>query len=78
MLPSDDPAILAILSSSLYLWYARRRFPPALNGAFRPKRGYIARLPIARDPQLGEHSSDEDVFDAYGLRGDERALVIAG
>lgn len=77
MLPTDDTAILAILSSSLYRWYARRRFPPALNGAVRPKRSYIARLPIAQDPQLDESSLDDHVFDAYGLSLDERALIAA-
>jgi hypothetical protein len=48
MLPCDDLVVLAILNSSLYQWYAQRRFPPALNGAVRPKREYIRTLPIAR------------------------------
>jgi hypothetical protein len=46
-LPTDDPVLLALLCSRLYMWIARRRFPPALNGAVRPKRAYIAELPIA-------------------------------
>ena len=47
MLPTDDRYLLAILNSPLYGWYARRRFPPALNGAVRPKLAYIRALPIA-------------------------------
>jgi hypothetical protein len=46
-LPSADPYLLAILSSPLYFWYAKRRFPPALNGAVRPKLEYMRSLPIA-------------------------------
>ncbi|MDQ3365175.1 MAG: Eco57I restriction-modification methylase domain-containing protein [Myxococcota bacterium] len=46
-LPSADRYLLAVLNSSLYGWYARRRFPPALNGAVRPKHAYLCRLPIA-------------------------------
>jgi len=48
MLPTDDPFIAAVLSSPLYGWYARRRFPPALNGAVRPKGEYMRTLPIAQ------------------------------
>jgi methylase of polypeptide subunit release factors len=47
MLPSDDLYLLAVLSSPLYGWYARRRFPPALNGSVRPKAPYLRDLPIA-------------------------------
>lgn len=47
ILPTADPFLLAVLNSSLYGWYARRRFPPALNGAVRPKREYMRALPIA-------------------------------
>ena len=47
MLPSDDLFLLAVLSSPLYGWYARRRFPPALNGSVRPKAPYLRQLPIA-------------------------------
>jgi hypothetical protein len=50
MLPTDDRVILAILNSPLYGWYARRRFPPALNGAVRPKLEYLRTLPIAQPP----------------------------
>jgi hypothetical protein len=48
ILPTDDRFLLALLSSPLYGWYARRRFPPALNGAVRPKLEYMRALPIAR------------------------------
>ena len=48
ILGTGDPFLLAILNSKLYAWYARRRFPPALNGAVRPKREFIAKLPIAQ------------------------------
>jgi SAM-dependent methyltransferase len=47
ILPSADLVLLAILNSPLYHWYARRRFPPALNGAVRPKLAYMRALPIA-------------------------------
>jgi SAM-dependent methyltransferase len=47
ILPSADPYLLAVLNSALYGWYARRRFPPALNGAVRPKQEYLRALPIA-------------------------------
>ena len=47
ILPSADPFLLAVLNSPLYAWYARRRFPPALNGAVRPKLEYMSALPIA-------------------------------
>ncbi|HEU4614509.1 MAG TPA: Eco57I restriction-modification methylase domain-containing protein [Kofleriaceae bacterium] len=47
ILPSADRFLLAVLNSPLYAWYARRRFPPALNGAVRPKLEYMRTLPIA-------------------------------
>jgi Eco57I restriction-modification methylase/TaqI-like C-terminal specificity domain len=47
-LSTDDEFLLALLNSALYAWYARRRFPPALNGAVRPKLDYMRRLPIAQ------------------------------
>jgi hypothetical protein len=47
ILPSADRFLLAVLNSPLYAWYARRRFPPALNGAVRPKLEYMRALPIA-------------------------------
>lgn len=47
ILPTADRYLLAVLNSPLYGWYARRRFPPALNGAVRPKLPYIRSFPIA-------------------------------
>ena len=48
ILPTADRFLLAVLNSPLYAWYARRRFPPALNGAVRPKLEYMRALPIAQ------------------------------
>lgn len=48
MLPTEDRFVLAVLNSPLYGWYARRRFPPALNGSVRPKAAYLSALPIPR------------------------------
>jgi hypothetical protein len=50
ILPSADLFLLAVLNSPLYHWYAQRRFPPALNGAVRPKLEYMRALPIATPP----------------------------
>ncbi len=50
ILPSADPVLLALLNSPLYAWYARRRFPPALNGAVRPKLAYLRLLPVPLVP----------------------------
>jgi TaqI-like C-terminal specificity domain len=50
ILPTADRFVLAVLNSRLYGWYARRRFPPALNGAVRPKLAYLRRFPIAQPP----------------------------
>jgi hypothetical protein len=50
MLPTANPLVLAILNSPLYWWYARRRFPPALGGAVRPKLDYLRRFPVADPP----------------------------
>ena len=47
ILPTADRFVLAVLNSQLYHWYAKRRFPPALNGAVRPKREYMQQLPLA-------------------------------
>ncbi len=83
MLPTADPTILAILNSSLYAFYARRRFPPALNGAVRPKASYLQGLPIAQPS--GElrralatargTEADALVADAYALTRSERRVV---
>jgi Eco57I restriction-modification methylase len=56
ILGSDDRFLLAVLNSRLYGWYARLRFPPALNGAVRPKLEYMRALPLAQpSPDLREH-----------------------
>ncbi|CAN5165856.1 hypothetical protein BH11MYX1_BH11MYX1_13480 [soil metagenome] len=47
ILATDDRFVLAVLNSRLYHWYAKRRFPPALNGAVRPKRAYMQHVPLA-------------------------------
>lgn len=47
ILDTDDRFVLAVLNSRLYHWYAKRRFPPALNGAVRPKRAYMQHVPLA-------------------------------
>jgi len=47
ILPTADRFVLAVLNSKLYGWYARHRFPPALNGAVRPKLEYMRRFPLA-------------------------------
>ena len=44
---ADDRFLLALLNSRFYRWYAERRFPPALNGAVRPKLEYVRALPVA-------------------------------
>src|SRR5262249_36018125 len=62
ILPSEDRLLLAVLNSPLYGWYARRRFPPALNGAVRPKLEYIRNLPIAT-PSDVQRASIERLVD---------------
>lgn len=47
ILPTADLFVLAVLNSPLYFWYAKRRFPPALNGAVRPKLEYMRAFPVA-------------------------------
>jgi len=46
IVPSSDLVLLAVLNSRLYGWYAQRRFPPALNGAVRPKLDYMRAFPL--------------------------------
>ncbi len=76
MLPSDDRCLLAILNSSLYGWYARRRFPPALNGAVRPKLAYVRALPIAM-PGPAARAEIEQLVDARLATGDpDRARTL--
>jgi methylase of polypeptide subunit release factors len=83
ILPTDDRFLLALLNSRLYGWYAQRRFPPALNGAVRPKREYMLRLPIAQPSQdlrariarATDGELDELIYDAYELSRRERQIV---
>lgn len=56
ILPSEDRYLLAVLNSSLYGWYARQRFPPALGGSVRPKLAYIRRLPLATPSPIARAS----------------------
>ncbi|HET9625069.1 MAG TPA: Eco57I restriction-modification methylase domain-containing protein [Kofleriaceae bacterium] len=62
MLPTTDRYLLAVLGSPLYAWYARRRFPPALNGAVRPKLEHIRRFPIA-PPTAADRAALEALVD---------------
>jgi hypothetical protein len=62
MLPTDDLVLLAILNSSVYAWFARRRFPPALNGAVRPKLEYIRTLPIP-EPSRAQRTAIETLVE---------------
>lgn len=71
-LATDDAFLLALLNSTLYAWYARRRFPPALNGAVRPKLEYMRRLPIAQPaPDLRARviANPELMHEAYDVSG---------
>ena len=71
-LATDDAFLLALLNSKLYAWYARRRFPPALNGAVRPKLEYMRRLPIAQPvPELRARiiANPELIHEAYDVSG---------
>ena len=91
ILPDADRFLLALLNSPLYGWFARRRFPPALNGAVRPKLEYMRTVPVA-DPGnaraaiaelverglAGEPCDDAiatAIFDVYELSRAERALT---
>ncbi len=73
MLPTDDAFVLAVLSSPLYGWYAKRRFPPALNGAVRPKAAYLRRLPLPTPTEAMRRVPD--VAAAYRLTAEEAKLI---
>jgi SAM-dependent methyltransferase len=75
ILPSADLYLLAVLNSPLYAWYARRRFPPALNGAVRPKLEYMRALPIAQ-PSRDLRTRIEQAVQAQ-LAGDDREAELA-
>jgi hypothetical protein len=80
VLPTSDRFVLAVLNSRLYHWFARRRFPPALNGAVRPKLEYIRTLPIA-EPTAAIRAAIERLVDEQRARprdviGELGALVF--
>jgi SAM-dependent methyltransferase len=75
ILPSRDLYLLAVLNSPLYAWYARRRFPPALNGAVRPKLAYMRALPIAT-PSSALRARVETAVRAQ-LAGEDREAELA-
>ena len=81
ILPSSDLFLLAVLNSPLYLWYAQRRFPPALNGAVRPKLEYMRQLPIATPtPALRsriEKLVSEQLQEPSVTRDEELAALVA-
>lgn len=82
ILPSADLYLLAVLNSPLYGWYARRRFPPALNGSVRPKLEYMRRLPIATPAPAARAEIEQLVADRLALEplhrdGDPRAATTA-
>jgi SAM-dependent methyltransferase len=73
LLPSSDLYLLAVLGSPLYGWYAQRRFPPALNGAVRPKLEYIRKLPIATPSDAQRAAIEARVEQRLALEPDGRA-----
>lgn len=74
-LPTSDRFVLAVLNSPLYGWYAQRRFPPALNGAVRPKREYIRALPLATPSP--SHRARIDALVEERLSGENAELDVA-
>ncbi|MBA2540925.1 MAG: Eco57I restriction-modification methylase domain-containing protein [Deltaproteobacteria bacterium] len=74
ILPSADRVLLAILNSSLYGWYARQRFPPALNGSVRPKLAYMRALPIATADERARRRIEGLVDNQLAGRDVEREL----
>jgi SAM-dependent methyltransferase len=75
MLPTADRVVLALLNSPLYGWYAKRRFPPALNGAVRPKLEYMRALPVA-EPSASARRAIEALVDRR-LEGEALDAEIA-
>jgi hypothetical protein len=75
ILPTSDRFLLAVLNSPLYGWYAQRRFPPALNGAVRPKQEYMRALPIAQ-PSPDLRARIVTAVDAQ-LAGEDRDAELA-
>jgi hypothetical protein len=77
ILPSSDLFLLALLNSPLYHWYARRRFPPALNGAVRPKLEYMRALPIATPRAALRRTIEQLVTQQLEAPRDERDRELA-
>jgi hypothetical protein len=77
LLPSDDRYLLAVLNSPFYGWYAQRRFPPALNGAVRPKLEYIRNLPIATPSAAQRAEIEHMVEQRIELEPARRARELA-
>jgi hypothetical protein len=77
ILPTADRFLLALLSSPLYGWYAQRRFPPALNGAVRPKLEYIRALPVATPERALRATIDALVGEQLESASEERDRAIA-
>lgn len=88
MLPTADRTLLALLNSSLYAFYARHHFPPALGGAVRPKWEYLQHLPVAarlREPAIARalaaattrSAIDDAIAEAYALDAAARRLIAA-
>jgi hypothetical protein len=75
MLPSADLYLLAVLSSPLYAWYARRRFPPALNGSVRPKLEYLRNFPIAAPSAAQREAIEQLVVQRLELEPVRRAAA---
>lgn len=73
ILPSADRYLLAVLNSALYGWYARRRFPPALHGAVRPKLAYLRALPIAAPAPAARAAIERLVDQRLALEAMRRA-----
>jgi hypothetical protein len=79
VLPTADRYLLAVLNSPLYRWYAKRRFPPALNGAVRPKLEYMRAFPIATPSATARTAIEKLVEQRLAVedkrrRGDPRSL----
>jgi SAM-dependent methyltransferase len=75
MLPSSELYLLAVLNSPIYGWYARRRFPPALNGSVRPKLEYMRNFPIATPSDEQRAQIEGLVLQRIEIEPDRRAVA---
>lgn len=78
ILPSQDRYLHAVLGSRVYGWFARRRFPPALNGSVRPKLEYMRAFPVPMPSDTQRAAIDRLVgerleLEARTRNGDDRA-----